>query len=91
MWGASNAAQYGAVGVLVRSVTPESIYSVHAGVMYYKDGIAKIPAAAITVEDADMFQRMQDRGQKIVVHLIMENRFVDGSYSNNVIFEIKGA
>ena len=80
MWGASNAAQYGAVGVLVRSVTPESIYSVHAGVMYYKDGIAKIPAAAITVE-----------GQKIVVHLIMENRFVDGSYSNNVIFEIKGA
>lgn len=91
VWGASNAAKYGAAAVLVRSVTPESIYSVHAGVMHYNESYPKIPAAAITVEDAEMFQRMQDRGQKIVVHLVMENKFVNGSYSNNVIFEIKGA
>jgi carboxypeptidase Q len=79
------------VGALVRSVTPDSIYSVHAGVMHYDENYPKIPAAAITVEDAEMFQRMQDRGQKIVVHLNMENKFVTGAYSNNVIFEIKGA
>lgn len=33
-----------------------------------------------------MLQRMQDRGQKIVTHLILENKSVDGAYSNNVIF-----
>lgn len=91
VWGASYAAKYGAAAVLVRSVTPESIYSVHAGNMHYDPNYPKIPAAAITVEDAEMFQRMQDRGQKIVVHLILENRSVDGAFSNNLIFEIKGA
>lgn len=59
--------------------------------MHYDESLPKIPAAAITLEDADMFQRIQDRGQKIVAHLILENRSVPGAYSNNVIFEIKGA
>jgi carboxypeptidase Q len=38
-----------------------------------------------------MFQRMQDRGQTIEVKLVLQNTFVPNSYSNNVIFEIKGA
>lgn len=86
VWGASHAAKYGAVGALVRSVTPQSISSVHAGIMHYDPNYPKIPVAAITMEDAQMFQRMQDRNQKIVVHLQMENKFVDGASSNNLIF-----
>ena len=53
--------------MLVRSVASKSIYSVHAGMQEYDPAQPKIPAAAITVEDAEMFQRMQERGQKIVV------------------------
>ena len=59
--GGDKAAAYGAVAALVRSVASHSIYSVHAGIQYG----TKIPCAAITVEDADMFSRMQARGQKI--------------------------
>lgn len=85
--GADRAAKYGAVAALVRSVASRSIYSVHAG-MQYSD---KIPIAAITVEDAEMFQRMQDRGQKITLELVMENELVPNTYSNNLVFEIQGS
>jgi carboxypeptidase Q len=59
--------------------------------MEYDPQYPKIPCAAITVEDAEMFARMQARGQNITVHLILENEFVGNSYSNNLIFEIVGA
>ena len=61
--GAENALKYGAVGALVRSVASESIYSPHAGGQYNEE----LPIAAITVEDVEMLQRMQDRDQKIVL------------------------
>ena len=72
---------------MVRSVASFSIYSVHAGGQI---GNA-LPFAAITVEDAEMLQRMQDRGQKIVLDLVIENTLVPNMNSNNVVFEIKGS
>ena len=89
--GASKSAKYGAVAMLVRSVASKSIYSVHAGMQEYDPAQPKIPAAAITVEDAEMFSRMQERGQKIVVELNLENKLVSGCYSNNLVFEIRGS
>lgn len=46
------AAKYGAAGMLVRSVASDSISSVHTGYQEYDPKYPKIPAAAITVEDA---------------------------------------
>jgi len=66
-YGSGNASLYGALAVLVRSAAPFSIYSAHTG--NQRGGV--IPAAAITVEDAEMMQRMQDRGQRINLHLVM--------------------
>ena len=37
-----------------------------------------------------MFSRMQKRNQTIKVRLLLENEFVPNTYSNNLIFEIKG-
>ena len=85
--GADRAARYGAVAALVRSVASSSISSVHTGMQYS----SAIPIAAITVEDAEMFQRMQGRGQKITLELILENQSVPNTYSNNLVFEIKGS
>lgn len=89
--GASIAAKYGAKAMLVRSVASVSVYSVHTGYMEYDPKYPKIPCAAITVEDAEMFQRMQDRGQTIRVNFNLQNEFVPNTYSNNLIFEITGA
>ena len=65
--------------------------SPHTGYMNYNLKYKRIPAAAISVEDAYMFKRMQNRGQKIVLHLYLENHRVYNSTSNNFIAEIKGS
>ena len=50
----------------------------------------KIPAAAITTEDADRLQRMADRGSRVVVRLKMEAHFEADAESANVVGEIRG-
>jgi len=59
--------------MLVRSVASDSVSSVHTGYMEYDPKYAKIPCAAISVEDAQMFSRMQKRGQTIRVRLALES------------------
>lgn len=89
--GAVEAARVGAVASLIRSVTPYSHRTPHAGSMRYDDAVRKIPHAAITVEDAEMLHRMQDRGEKVVVKLTMAARTLPDVASQNVIAELKGS
>ena len=92
--GADSASAVGAVAMLLRSVTPHSLDTPHTGSMapYDTTGrLRRIPAAAITVEDAEMLQRMQDRGERIEVLLRMEARTLLPSRSHNVVGEIRGA
>jgi carboxypeptidase Q len=89
--GAIAAAKVGAVASLIRSVTPYSMRTPHAGVMNYDSTVAKIPHAAITVEDAMMLHRMQTRGEKIVVRLRMSAQTLPDVPSRNVIAEIRGS
>ncbi len=89
--GASRAARYGALGVLVRSVGLPGLRTPHTGYMEYAADAPKIPAAAIASEDADRLQRMQDRGDRIVVRLKMESHFLPDAPSANVVGEIRGS
>jgi carboxypeptidase Q len=89
--GASRAARYGAVAALVRSVTPVSLQSPHTGATSYDEKQPKIPAAAITIEAAEMLQRMNDRGDHPTVRLKMEAKFLPDAESANVIAEIRGS
>src|SRR5690606_8945538 len=72
--GASQAAKRGAVGALVRSITEHSLGSPHTGSMGYEDGIAKIPTAAITVEDAELIHRLVDAGEEVKVTLVLSGK-----------------
>jgi carboxypeptidase Q len=89
--GASRAARYGAAAALVRSVTPVSLETPHTGAMDYDENQPKIPAAAITIEGAELLQRMQDRGHPPVLRLKMAAKFLPDAESANVIAELKGS
>ena len=88
--GPSRAARLGAVASLVRSVTPVSLQSPHTGALEYSDGAPRIPAAAITIEDAQLIQRLVDAGNSVTVHLEMEAHTLPDADSANVIGEIPG-
>ena len=88
--GASRAAAFGAEAVLVRSITPFSLQTPHTGALEYDANPPKIPAAAVTIEDATLIQRLTDTGSKVIVHLSMEAKTLPDADSANVIGEIPG-
>jgi carboxypeptidase Q len=87
--GASEAAKRGAVAVLMRSVTARSLGTLHAGAMGYADDAPKIPAAAVTVEDAQLLDRMVQRGP-VSIHLRLDDQVLPDVESANVIGELVG-
>lgn len=88
--GARAAAGHGAVGMLLRSVGPIGLRTTHTGGMAYGDDAPRIPAAAISVEDAQRIHRIVNRGRTVRVRLKMEARFEPDVESANVIGEIAG-
>lgn len=51
--GAIEAAKYGAIGLIIRSVTTRHDNVPHTGVMHYVDSLPKIPSVAAGYIDAD--------------------------------------
>jgi len=89
--GANRAARRGAVAALVRSVGPVSLRTPHTGAMSnYVDSLPRIPAAAVTIEDAGMIRRLTERGQRVRVRLEMGAGTLPDTLSHNVIGEIRG-
>ena len=89
--GASRAARYGAVAAIVRSVTAVSLQTPHTGAMAYTEAQPKIPTAAVTIEAAELLQRLYDRGDRPMLRLKMEAQFLPDAESANVIAELKGS
>jgi len=88
--GASRAGQLGALAVLVRSMTNFSLQTPHTGTLEYAEDAPKIPAAALSLEDAAMIQRLVDGGTRVRVHLTMEAHREADADSHNVVGEIRG-
>jgi hypothetical protein len=88
--GPSIAAGLGAVAVLVRSVTPLAMQIPHTGTLDYDEAQPKIPAAALSVEDALMLGRFAAQKIPIRVHLEMAAHQEPDADSGDVMGEIPG-
>jgi Peptidase family M28 len=88
--GPSRAAALGAVAVLVRSITPLAVQLPHTGTLVYEKDAPKIPAAAISIEDALMLARLTREGSPVRVHLDMQAHIEPDAESANVMGEIVG-
>ena len=91
--GCDAAAKRGAVAMLVRSVGPVSLDTPHTGALRYRnEEVAKIPGAAITIEDAEMIDRLTSRGIAVRLRLKMEaHTEKELKLSHNVIAELRGS
>ena len=89
--GAARAAPLGAVAVLVRSLTTRSLGVPHTGSMRLLEGKAKnIPAASVSVEDAELLHRLANRGDKPRIQLTLLPQTLPDADSANVVGEIRG-
>jgi len=89
--GPSVAAELGAVGLVVRSLGTDSNRLPHTGRLTYRDGVARIPAVAISGPDADMLARQLEGDDAVILQLKLSARNLGVARSANVIGEIRGA
>src|SRR5690606_27005385 len=91
--GAQEAARYGALGVIVRSLNLRLDDFPHTGSMSYGDAPAsqRIPAAAISTKGAELLSTSLRLDPNIKFHFRQNCRQFDDVMSHNVIGEIKGS
>lgn len=89
--GATEAAQYGAKAVIIRSMAHGHGDHPHTGSMIYEDSLHKIPAAAISTVTADKISQELQQGRKVSVTLDFECKLLPDAKSHNVVGEITGS
>lgn len=89
--GASRAAKYGAVAVLVRSMGLRLDDFPHTGSLRYDTTVTRIPAAAISTNAAEKLARLLREERTVRVFIKMNCQTLPDVPSYNVIGEIRGS
>ena len=89
--GPSEAARYGAIATVCRSMTNASDNYPHTGAMHYNDSLPKVPCCAISTNAADLLSRILHANNTTQFFFHQECHFLDSVLSYNVIGEIKGS
>ncbi|GLT00074.1 aminopeptidase [Sphingobium jiangsuense] len=89
--GPSIAAAKGAAGIVIRSIGTDSHRLPHTGSTRFEPGVAPIPAAALSIPDAENLERMLKRGRPVRLRLLLTPRFPGEQESGNVIAEVPGS
>ncbi len=88
--GAIAAGRLGAIAVLVRSAGASQNRLAHTGAMRYDDKVTKIPAAAVTFEDAETIAYLAKMGT-VKIKLLLTPQTLPDTTSYNVIADLKGS
>jgi carboxypeptidase Q len=88
--GASQAAKYGALAVIVRSMSESVDNNPHTGSLRYDTTLPKIPAVAIGLRDADWLSSTLAE-KKVQVFLKTGGKFFPDTIGHNVIGELTGS
>ncbi len=89
--GAKEAAKFGAVGVVVRSMSHKIDTFPHTGVMAYDENGVKIPAVAISTQHAEQLSKALKADVNLLFFLKLNCKAFEDKPSFNVIGEIRGS
>ncbi|WP_293368274.1 M20/M25/M40 family metallo-hydrolase [Nevskia sp.] len=87
--GPAAAAKHGAAAVLVRSVGGANFRLPHTGATVWSEGGTRLPAAALTVEDALLIERLSAKGP-VRMKLLLTPQTLPDADSHNVIADWPG-
>lgn len=88
--GPNSAARLGAAAVIIRSPGGGNYRLAHTGFTRYEKDVPRIPAAAVTSEDADLITFLEKEGA-VRLHLTLTPRTLPDAVSYNVIADLKGS
>ncbi len=89
--GPALAAKKGAAAMLIRSIGTDYHRNPHAGGTNFPEGTKAIPAAALSIPDAEQLERVLKRGQPVRIKLTLTPRQTGIKESGNVIAEVPGS
>jgi len=89
--GPSEASRYGAIAVIVRSMTQSLDNFPHTGITHYADNVNKIPAVAVSTLDAELLSQWLKTDPSLTVNLVSTCRNYPDTISYNVIGEVYGS
>ncbi|MBN2972089.1 M20/M25/M40 family metallo-hydrolase [Roseomonas aeriglobus] len=89
--GPALAAKKGAAAMLIRSIGTDYHRNPHAGGTNFPEGTKAIPAAALSIPDAEQLERVLKRGAPVRIKLTLTPRQTGIKESGNVIAEVPGS
>jgi hypothetical protein len=89
--GPTFAAKYGAVGAIVRSLASNLNDYPHTGATVYNDSFPKIPAVAISTNDAEYLSRQLKRKNVSKAYFRTMSKMLHDAPGYNVVGEIRGS
>ncbi len=89
--GPTEAAKYGAIGVVVRSLSSFKDDVPHTGSTRYGLNVPKIPAVAISTNDADLLSGLMEDDDELEFYFETHSQMLPDVLSHNVVGEIKGS